>query len=318
MKRLIAILLLGLFLALPCAASAAVFNNARDYIPAPPDTFVTMTYFEHVTAQFAFVNGRKLTNDAGLTENVGLLRPIYFMKLGPFIIDPNVIIPVGNVSVNSGSGLGAVNHSTTGFGDILAICTFWLWHQDKTKTYAGVTPILIAPTGTFSSNKTVNFGANRWSGNIQGFFAKGWEIIPGHNLYGEAEVMGQFYGDNSDSFDPAFFRARHSFRNRGTLSQEPELDFEGHLSYDLTKTVFAAFDYYGTFLGRQKFEGRSLGTLANSTLGVSVAYSFAPGFQLMLQYQGGVATNTGTQNNTILARFLWATDGKSLRRAVSQ
>jgi hypothetical protein len=319
MKRLIAILLLGLFLALPCAASAAVFNQPRDYIPAPPDTFVIMTYFQHITAQSAFVNGHQVANDAGLTENVGLFRPFYFMKLGPFIIDPNVIIPFGNVSVNSGSGLGAVNTQSTGFGDILAICTFWLWHKDKTNTYAGVTPILIAPTGVFNSDKTVNFGGNRWSGNIQGFFVKGWEVIPGHKLYAEAEVMGQFYGNNTRFFNPAFFAGRRSFQRHGSLSQEPELDFEGHLSYDIIKTVFASFDYYGQLLGKQSFEGVSLGnSLSNHTLGWTVAYSFAPGFQLMLQYQAAIpgATNTGTLNNTILARFLWATDGKSLRRAV--
>ena len=57
---------------------------------------------------------------------------------------------------------------------------------------------------------------------------------------------------------------------------------------------------------------------ATSTIGGTLAYSFAPGFQLMLQYKGDVAVNSGTQNNTILARFLWATDLKSLRRTALQ
>ena len=110
MRRLITILLLCLIVALPITASAAVFNNARDYIPAPPDTLVVMSYFEHVSGQYAFTNGTKVTNDLGLTENVGLFRPIYFMKLGPFIIDPNVIIPFGSASINQGAGATSFKH----------------------------------------------------------------------------------------------------------------------------------------------------------------------------------------------------------------
>jgi len=317
MKRLIAILLLGLFLALPGAASAAVFNNARDYIPAPPDTVVIMSYFVHQSAQNNYANGHRISNDVGLTVNEGLFRPFYFAQLGPFIIDPNVIIPFGNISINSGSSANgnAFNTSTSGVGDPLWICTFWLWHKDESKTYAGVTPIMSTPLGTYNRDKAVNLGANRWSWNIQGFFAKGWEIIPGHKLYAEAEVMGQFYTKNTDFLNPGLV----TLRRHGSLTQAPEVDCEGHLSYDITKTVFAAVDYYGAFAGRQSFDGVSLrNSLATSTIGGTVAYSFAPGFQLMLQYKGDVSVKSGTQNNTILARFLWATDGKSLRRAVTQ
>jgi hypothetical protein len=315
MRRLIAILLLGLILALPCAASAAVFNNARDYIPAPPDTLVVMTYYENVSAQYSFLNGHKVTNDLGLSENIGLFRPIYFAKLGPFIIDPNVIIPFGVASINQGSGLSSFNTSSSGLGDPLWICTFWLWHKDETKTYAAITPIMIAPLGTYNDNKALNLGGNRWSWNIQGAFAKGWEIMPGHNLYAEAVVAGQFYTNNTDALNPGIStESRH-----GTLSQAPDVDCEGHLSYDLTKTVFAAVDYYGDFGGKQSYNGVSLtNTLATSTIGGTLAYSFAPGFQVMFQYKGDVAVNSGPQTNTFLVRFLWATDLKSLKRTLTQ
>ncbi len=315
MRRLIAVLLLCLIVALPITASAAVFNNARDYIPAPPDTLVTMTYFEHVSAQYAFANGSKVTNDLGLTENIGLFRPIYFAKLGPFIIDPNVIIPFGSASINQGSGAGSFNTTSSGLGDPLWICTFWLLHNDKSKFYVGVTPIMITPLGTYNSNKALNLGANRWSWNIQGNVTKGWEIVPGHSLYVEGNVQGQFYTNNYSSLNPGVAGTR----NIGRLSQQAEVDCEGHLSYDLTKSVFAAVDYYGAFAGRQSYDNVSLrNPLATSTIGATLAYSFAPGFQLMLQYKGDVAVNSGPQTNTILARFLWATDLKSLKRTLTQ
>jgi hypothetical protein len=314
MRRLIVILFLGLVLALPCTASAAVFNNARDYIPAPPNTLVVMSYYEHVSAQYDFLNGHKVTNDLGLTENIGLLRPIYFAKLGPFIIDPNVIIPFGSAAINQGSGLTAFNTSSSGMGDPLWICTFWLLHNDKSKFYVGVTPIMITPLGTYNSNKAINLGSNRWSWNIQGNVTKGWEVIPGHSLYVEGNLQGQFYTNNNRAFNPGVLGHRI-----GHLSQDPEIDCEGHLSYDITKTVFAAVDYYGAFGGRQNFENISLqNSQATSTIGGTLAYSFAPGFQLMLQYKGDVAVNSGPQTNTILFRFLWATDFKALKRAMTQ
>ena len=74
--RRIAILVLCLALILPSAAFAIVKNNARDYIPAPPGTFAILTYYEFVSAQDAFRHGTKIDRNAGLTENVGLLRPI--------------------------------------------------------------------------------------------------------------------------------------------------------------------------------------------------------------------------------------------------
>ena len=47
-------------------------------------------------------------------------------------------------------------------------------------------------------------------------------------------------------------------------------------------------------------------------MGLTLAYSFAPGYQLALQYKSDVGIRSGTQNNVILARFLWATDLKGL------
>jgi hypothetical protein len=315
MRRLIAILLLCLVLVLPCAASAAVFNLARDYIPAPPGTLAILTYYQFVSAQYAYVNGTKVTNDLGLNEHIGLFRPVYWLKAGPLIIDPQFIIPFGYAAINQGAGPASFNTSSTGFGDPLWFATFWFLHNDDTKTYVGFTPILITPLGTYNSNKAINLGANRWSVDLQLGGVKGFTVMPGHNIYFEAQVHGQFYTNNTDALNPGILvEPRH-----GTLSQNPELDFEGHVSYDITKTAWASFDYYGALLGEQKFNGVALNnSLSNHSLGVTVAYSFAPGYQLALQYRGDVATLSGPQTNIITARFLWATDLKSLGRVLTK
>ena len=257
--------------------------------------------------------------DLGLTEHVGLFRPIYFtdFNIGSWniVIDPNFIIPFGTASVSVGPGnlpgATSFNTSSTGFGDFIGITTFWFIHNDEKKFYTGFTPIFIAPTGTYSRSRLLNVGANRWSFDAQGFIVKGFQIMPEHFLYFEGQVHGQFYTNNTNA---AGVNGRV-----GTLSQDPELNVEAHISYDLTKTMFASVDYFGSFLSNQKFNGVSLNNeLATNTIGVTMAYSFAPGYQLMLNYRGDVSVKNGTQTNTFLVRFLWATDFKALTGALTK
>jgi hypothetical protein len=309
MKRAFIIIALCLSLILPVAVQAAVFNLARDYIPAPPGTFATLLYYEHISADNSFHNWTKTSNDLGLTGNVGLFRPVYWLEAGPLIIDPQFIIPFGNLSLNTGSGLTSLNTSTTGFGDPLWFATFWFIHNNKTKTYVGFTPIFITPLGTYDRNKALNLGANRWSFDEQLGIVQGFEVIPGHNAYAEIQFHGQFYTDNTDASNPGIVGTKHV----GTLSTSPEFDLESHLSYDITKAMWASADYYGRWGAQDSYQGVSLNNTANTqTIGGTLAYSFAPGYQLLLQYKGDVSVKNGPMENILTVRFLWATDLASL------
>jgi hypothetical protein len=302
MKRALIIIAVCLSLILPAIAQGAVFNMARDYIPAPPGTFATLLYYKHISADNAYSHGKKVANDVGLSGNVGLLRPVYWLQAGPLIIDPQFIIPFGGLSINQGSGLDAFNTSSSGFGDSYWFATFWFVHNNKTKTYIGFTPIFIAPTGTYTRSKALNLGSNRWSFDEQLGIVQGVEVIPGHNLYGEIQFHGQFYTNNND------YGATSA-----TLSTNPEFDLEAHLSYDVTKSFWASADFYSVWGAQNSVNGVSQhDALSTQTLGGTLAYSFAPGYQLALQYTTDVGVRTGTQNNTVLARVIWATDLKGL------
>ena len=170
MKRL-TIFALCLALILPGTASAAVYNLARDYIPAPPGTLAFLSYYQFISGQNTFANGQKVGRDLGLTEHVGLFRPIYYTDVNiplpgdrswNIVFNPQFIIPFGTVSVNAGPGnrpgATSFNASSTGFGDALWFATFWLIHNDEQKFYLGFTPIFITPTGTYSRSRLLNFG----------------------------------------------------------------------------------------------------------------------------------------------------------------
>jgi len=285
-------------------------NNARDYIPAPPGIFAILTYYEHISAQSFYLAGNRATSNLEFTGNVGILRLIYYGDLptpfGPIRWAPQVLVPFGTTTLDS------ANLNASGFGNPFILAQFWLYRNDKTKTYFAFTPFFYFNVGQYNNYKQVlpnaiNLGANRWQFRQELNFTKGFEVIPGHNAYFEVTLGLDEFTNNTD-----FGRAGQ------TLKQNPLLTVESHLSYDITQAVFASIDYYGHYGGSYKVDpankaaGFSVGAAGETALGGSIAYSFAPGFQLMLQYRGDVAVANGPRANIFLARFLWATDTKSL------
>ncbi len=188
---------------------------------------------------------------------------------------------------------------------------FWFMHNDTTKTYLAFTPFVFFKLGQYNNFKqliptAINLGTNRWQFRQEINGTKGFEVIPGHFAYIEATVGVDEFTDNTN------FGA-----GRQTLTQRPTLNVESHVSYDLTKSVFAAVDFYGHYGGNYPFSGNgfptgNVGALGESAIGGTLAYSFAPGFQLMAQYRGDVAVANGPAANIFLLRFLWATDMNAL------
>ena len=315
----VALLLTGIALLLPGRALAD--NNARDYIPAPAGTLAILTYYEHISAQDFYVRGSTGagrtgglgiggTTSLGFTANVGILRPIYFLDIptpwGPLRAAPQVLVPFGETSLNGGL-------SASGMANPILLSQFWLMHNDKTKTYLAFSPFVFFNIGQYNANKqilpgAVNLGTNRWQFRQELNATKGFQVIPGHFAYFETTLGVDEFTDNTDV---------SLFARKQTLSQRPVLNVESHLSYDLTKVVFAAVDFYGHYGGNFSISGnggptRNVGALGESAIGGTLAYSFAPGFQIMAQYRGDVAVANGPGANIFLLRFLWATDLNSL------
>ncbi len=323
----VALLLSGIGLLLPGGAWAD--NNARDYIPAPAGILAVLTYYENVSAQNFYVQGSTgqshggtLThgmNNLGLTENVGILRVIYFCDIptpfGPVRASPQFLVPFGNSSLNVGgtpeggnAGAAEVNESSTGFGAPFILSQFWFIHDDVCKNYVAITPFIFFPTGTYQNYKAANIGAANWQFREEINGTKGFEVIPGHFAYIEATLGSSQFTNNTDFGE---------FSQTQVLA--PTFTVESHLSYDLTKTVFVSGDYYGHYAGNYRVDPivadsvgyiptQKVGAIGETSVGASLAYSFAPGFQLMLQYRADVSVANGPMANIFLARFLWATD----------
>lgn len=295
----VGLLFSGIALLLPGRAMAD--NHARDYIPAPAGTLAVITYFFHVSGNRYMVQGKKVSGNLGLSENIAMFRPIYYTNLNigdlSIRVSPQCVIPFGQANFD---GDIFNNVSSSGFGAPFFLSQFWIINHPETNTYLAFTPFFFLPIGNYNSTRPINLGQNRWQFHQELNFTQGFEVIPGHFAYAEVTLSGTEYTSNDDYFGQ-------------TLSQSPEFDLESHLSYDLTKTVFAAVDYYGHFLGSQTIAGVNLNNPINSnSIGGTLAYSFSPGFQLLLQYKSDVSVENGPKTSTIMLRFLWATDLNSL------
>ena len=277
-------------LLIPSVSSAA---NMRDYIPAPPDTLLSMLYYHHISGDDLNVNGNTVA-DVDLSQNLYFLREVYYTKIGSIVADPQFILPFGTASLES----GGIEQDSDGIGDLILLCTFWLVNNPESKTYLGVTPYLYLPTGEYDENQGFNMGANRYAFQGEVGFVKGWEITPGHNLYFEVAPSVFVYGDNDD------------YLGSNELSQDPVFALESHLSYDLTPSLALGVSYFGQWGGESevndlKVDGSEINT---QTVGATLAFNFAPGWQCLFQYKQDVKVDYGIKAQVVQARLFYATD----------
>lgn len=265
--------------------------DARDYIPAPPGTALAIMYFQHTTGHEMYSDGDK-TADFNVSANVGIFRPVYYVKVGPFVVDPQALIPFANQHVD-GAGVGGAQLMGSGLADPVLLATVWFLNDAASKTWFGFTPYLWLPIGEYDKDNAINIGENRWKGRAEFGFVKGL----GDKTYVDLVAYYQVFGNNSD-YGPG----------SDTLKQKPLVGLEAHLSYDVTKSFFVAADYFYTGGGKTKVDGggdwgdRQSNHSWQGTLG----FALAPGYQLLLQYKNDFSVESGAKTDTFGTRFLYA------------
>ncbi len=285
------LVLICLCLLIPSVSWATA--NMRDYIPAAPGTLLSMLYYNNVRADDFYQDGNNV-GDVDLSQNLFLLREVYYTKIGSIVADPQFILPFGDASLDG--------DDSDGIGDLILLCTFWVVNNPETKTYVGVTPYLYLPTGAYDENSSINLGSNRYAFQAEVGFVKGWEVQPGHNIFLEVSPSVTVYGDNDD------------YGVNGELSQDPVFALESHLSYDLTSNLVVGLSYYGQWGGEREndFGIESGSKLNNHALGVQMAYNFSSGWQFLLQYKQDIDVDYGVKAKIVQGRIFYAVDFNSL------
>ncbi|NMC48652.1 MAG: transporter [Desulfovibrio sp.] len=271
---------------LPWGQASAGTTNARDYVPLPPGTNIINLYYSHGFGNELYARDKKVSDNANLTSNIGILRPIHYMQLGPFTIDPQAVIPFGEVDLNG--------ERSSGVGDITFLSTIWFVNNMQDGYYFAYSPYVTIPSGPYRRESPVNLGSNRWS------FKQ--ELAAGKRLADKAWleliVNAEFYTDNID--------APGADNKPVTSSKDPLYGVEFHASYDLTKEFFVSGDYYFANGAETTLDGvRQNDRTSTHTVGASFFYMLNKQTQLMVDYKLPVAVQNGIKTNSITARLAY-------------
>ncbi|OHC95521.1 MAG: hypothetical protein A2095_03820 [Sphingomonadales bacterium GWF1_63_6] len=221
-------------------AAQAVDVDPGDYTALPEGTNLALLYGIYTDRDQLQVPGvGTLDEGTRLKSAIGLARFVHFMKIGPFIVDPQIIIPFG--TIYGGKVNGQRLDKSSGIGDIVPFATIWFVNKPDPNhgTYLGFSPIVTFPTGNYKAGKSVNIGGNRMTydmqvGLIQGL-GKGLTL----DVYGDVI----WYGDN-DKYGAA----------RQTLSQNTTASLQLWGRAALSPKTSVSLGYAGYWGGKQKVD----------------------------------------------------------------
>ncbi len=260
------------------SAQADIKPDAGDYQAAPPGTRLGLLYMQHHTADTLKAGGRKVSSELGLTLDLALLRYVHFTKWGDYIVDPQIIVPVGRQRI------GLADKETSGIGDILFGGTLWTIADFEKGEHLGWTVMVTAPTGS-DKNQGFALSNNRWATDLQvGYvrrFAPKWSV----DVIGETE----FYQDQRDT----------------GARRDPLLQAHTHLRYHVSDASHLSLSYRHSWGAKDTLNGVTLADSRNNgNVTLSAASFLTPQWQLIVQYSHDTQVQDGPVTRGIQTRLL--------------
>jgi hypothetical protein len=161
----------------------------------------------------------------------------------------------------------------------LSMAEYPAYRQD---VIVGASLQVTAPLGQYDSDKLLKVGTNRWSLKPELGVSKSWgslilELIPAVT----------FFTNNDD------------FLNGKTLEQDPIYSLQGHLIYEVSPALWAAFNttYYAG--GRTTIDGDKGEQLENVRVGMTTALSLSRRQSIKLSGSTGVYSRTDSNFWTV-------------------
>lgn len=260
-------------------AFADVRPDPGDYTGLPAGTNLLLAYAQFPRADKVYSKGNKVVDNLDLSVNAGIIRYVHFMKLGDYIIDPQIIAPFGSQKI------GLSDSKTSGIGDVIFGATLWTLADLAKGEHLGWSVFFTAPTGS-DKNQGFALSNNRWATDLQvGYIRKlsdKWTV----DLIGETE----FYQNQRDT----------------KAQKDPLLQAHGHLRYNLSDATYIAATYRHAWGAKEKLDGVELaGAKNNGTAMLTWASFIDKQWQVQLQYTQDVKVEEGPKISGIQARVLY-------------
>jgi hypothetical protein len=263
-------------------AYAGTAPDAGDYTALPQGTMLSLLYVQDLRADHVYAGGSRVALPRELDFNLqlGLLRQVYFTKLGGYTIDPQIVVPFARQR----SALAGARPS--GIGDVIFGGTVWTIADLAGGEHLGYSLFVTAPTGT-DKDQGFAISDNRWAADLQvGYIrriAPRWTV----DLVGQTEL----YQDRRDT---------------GSV-KDPMLRLFGHLRYHVSDATHVAVSARYTAGAREKL-GESIlsGRKHDTNIMLTLASFVTRQVQLQAQYSRDVRVDNGPRLDTVIVRALYA------------
>jgi hypothetical protein len=244
--------------ALAGTPARAVDVDAGDYTALPAGTKLFLAYYQHAQRNKLYSGGDQLPGSNKLDSDIGILRGVYFTEIGGHIVDPQFLLPFGQLK---GKGDLSVLGSNSGVADLLLAATVW-FNPPGSKENFGITPFVWVPIGQYDRNQALNLGENRWKFALQAGWIKPLSDAVTMDVAADVTLFGK-----NDDFGPL----------GQTLKQKALFQLQGWLRYHLSPAADLRLGLSHSSGGKTEVDGVSQDNRSSSsTFSIGGAYFVGP------------------------------------------
>jgi hypothetical protein len=184
-------------------------------------------------------------------------------------------------------------------GPAMPVEKFLQW---KEKRLIGVSLKVVAPTGQYDPTKLVNWGTNRWSFKPEIGYSRAWGKW----------VLDAYSGAWFFTANPEFYSHNATYPGTRSQSQQPMVEFEGHISYDVKPRLWVSLDSNYWVGGKTSLNSvESARTKqANSRIGATISVPTSKHQSLKLSYSNGLFIEYGGNYQSISAAWQYSWLGR--------
>jgi hypothetical protein len=274
--------LLVIILVLPALALAQTGDGARVYWHSFAGTNIVNFWYLNMSGNANPLDPSHVVRpNASFDANVAIAGYSKMLPLFGRSATASIFLPVGNLDASISGVPTSQQQGARGFGNPMlqlnanligapAIMNIPDMLRYEPTFTLDLLMSLALPIGTYDSSQVVNISQNRWYGRVGLPMLKTFgPWVPGQRTTLEILPAGWFFGSNDNYAGQ-------------TLKSDPMLQLEGHLTRDLTETLWASADVVWLHGAKPTLEGTTLATgfpPPNGKALDNVSAGFTVGFQ---------------------------------------
>jgi hypothetical protein len=266
-------------------------DGARLYMMVPDETTIASLRLHRLHSNLA-VDPGNVADDGRLDTNLAVFQFVQALNFGGDQAFVFLVVPASRIEASADLTVGETSNGIGGFGDVQLGFVYGIHGTPAlaAEDYAGHRPGLAVnllgklffPTGTYSADRSINVGANRWAVRlgVPIVYAIGERMADPNLATVELMPTVTFFGANDDPPD--------ADRSR----QKPLFIFEGHLTRGLSRRFWASFDLLWREGGEVEIDGVGAGNRQSAlSLGATGTLAIGRSASLRLSAGGVVARN---------------------------